>query len=176
LDNAETVLAYWAWEINESLFGMRVLDVVRSIDYVLSRADVSPTGIRLIGKGRGALWSLFAAALDPRVLALVCDSSLLSYASLTRVDRYLYSADVFIPNVLQHFDLPQVAACVADRPLSLLSPVDAMKRPVTMAEARETYQWTAKVYEALGAGSRFRVVEPSTELDPVDQYIKALYP
>jgi cephalosporin-C deacetylase-like acetyl esterase len=174
LDDGETVLSYWAWEINESLFGMRVQDVIRSIDYVLSRSDVSPTGVRLIGKGRGALWSLFAAALDPRVLAVVCDGSLLSYGSLTRVDRYLYSADIFIPGILKYIDLPQVAACVADRPLSLLSPVDAMKRPVTMAEARETYQWTAKIYEAMGAGSRFRVVDRCTELDPVDQYIKAL--
>ena len=90
-----------------------------------------------------------------------------------RVDRYLYSADIFIPGILKHIDLPQVAACVADRPLSLLSPVDAMKRPVTMAEAQETYQWTAKIYEAMGAGSRFRKVGPCAGLEMVDQYLSS---
>jgi hypothetical protein len=92
---------------------------------------------------------------------------------LTRVDRYLYSADVFIPSILQHFDLPQVAACVADRPLSLLSPVDAMKRPVTMAEARETYQWTAEIYKMMRAGDRFRLADRCAGLDIVDQYLSS---
>jgi cephalosporin-C deacetylase-like acetyl esterase len=173
LDDAETVLAYWMWEIDELLFGMRVQDVVRSIDYVLSRPDVSQTGVRLIGKGRGALWSLFAAALDARVLAVVCEGGLLSYGNLTRVDRYLYSADIFIPSILQHFDLPQVAGCVADRGLALLSPVDAMKNPVTMPAARETYQWTASIYEAMGAGGRFRIVNRCAGLDIVDQYLNS---
>jgi cephalosporin-C deacetylase-like acetyl esterase len=171
LDNAETVMSYWAWEINESLFGMRVQDVIRSIEYGLGRSDVSHTGIRLIGKGRGALWSLFAAALDPRVLSVVCENGLLSYGSLTRVDRYLYSADIFVPNILRHMDLPQVAACIADRPLVLLSPLDAMKRPVTMPAARESYQWTAKIYEAMGAGARFRIETRFEDLDIVEQYL-----
>lgn len=173
LDNAETVMSYWAWEIDESLFGMRVHDVVRSIDYVLSRPDVIQTGVRLIGKGRGALWSLFAAALDPRVLAVVCEDSLLSYGSLTRGDRYLYSADVFIPSILQRFDLPQVAACVADRPLALLSPVDAMKNSVTKPAVREAYQWAAKIYEMMGAGGQFRIVDRCADLDIVDQYLNS---
>lgn len=171
LDNAETVMSYWAWEINESLFGMRVQDVIRSIDYVLGRPDVSHAGIRLIGKGRGALWSLFAAALDPRVLSVVCEKSLISYGSLTRADRYVYSADIFVPNILRHFDLPQVAACIADRPLVLLSPVDAMKSLVTMAAARESYQWTANTYEAMGAGARFRIVSRCEDRDNVQQYL-----
>jgi len=173
LDNGETVISYWTWEINELLFGMRVQDVVRSIDYVLSRSDVSSAGVRLIGRGRGALWALFAAALDPRVLAVVCEGGLLSYGSLTRVDRYLHSADVFVPKILQQMDLPQVAACVADRSLTLISPVDAMKNPVTAAAARETYQWTAKIYETVGAGDRFRVADRCADLDKVDQYLSS---
>lgn len=171
LDDAETVMSYWAWEINESLFGMRVQDVIRSIDFVLGRPDVSHAGIRLIGKGRGALWSIFAAALDPRVLSVVCENGLLSYGSMTRADRYLYSVDIFVPNILRHFDLPQVAACIADRPLVLLSPVDAMKNPVTMAAARESYQWTAKTYEAMGAGARFRIITRSEDREIVEQYL-----
>jgi hypothetical protein len=48
-----------------------------------------------------------------------------------------------------------------------------MKRPVTMAEAQETYQWTAKIYEAMGAGSRFRKVGPCAGLEMVDQYLSS---
>ena len=106
-----------AWEMDESLFGMRVRDVVRSVDYALSRADSAQDGVRVIGKGMGALWALFAATLDPRIRALVCDHGLLCYRALTASDRHLHGANVFIPDVLKHFDLPDVAAAARPGPL-----------------------------------------------------------
>ena len=48
LEDAQTAMAYWLWEINESLLGMRVLDVLRSVDYVLSRPDVDRPGVHLV--------------------------------------------------------------------------------------------------------------------------------
>jgi len=174
LDDAETAMSYWAWEINESLFGMRVQDVVRSVDYVLSRPDVDQRGVWLIGKGMGALWALLAAALDTRILAAVCEQGLLSYRHLTAADRYLHGADIFIPGVLKHFDLPQVAAAVADRPLVLLAPVDAMKNPVDTRIARGVYEWTRAAYLVAGAESHFRILRRFEDADPADQYLDLL--
>jgi len=172
LDNVETVMTYMAWEMNESLFGMRVRDVVRSVDYALSRPDAG--GVRVIGKGMGALWALFAAALDPRIQSVVCDSGLLSYRSLTGTDRYLHEASIFIPGVLRNFDLPQVAAAVAGRPLALLAPVDAMKMPVELGIARKAYEGAQAVYTAAGAADRFQVVGRSEKVDRADQYLDLL--
>jgi hypothetical protein len=87
----------------------------------------------------GALWTLFAAALDNRIQTVVCEGGLLSYRALTSVDRYLHGADVFIPDVLNHFDLPQVAAAV-DRRVVIVAPVDAMKNPVEISRARDLYR------------------------------------
>ena len=174
LDNAQTALAYWSWEINESLFGMRVQDVIRSVDYALSRSDVNRAGVRLIGKGQGALWSLFAAALDPRILATVCHGGLLSYRTLTQGDRYRYSADIVLPGVLKRFDLPQVAAAVADRPLALLAPVDAMRNSVDVGLARKTYQWTQEAYNAVGAAGRFRSMDSCGGASTVERYLELL--
>ena len=99
---------------------------------IMSPAAIMPTrqNLHVIGKGMGGLWCLYAAALDPRIRCLISVQSLLSYRSLTQVDRYLYGADVFVPDVLLHFDLPQVAAAIAGRPLTLIQPKDAMKNTV----------------------------------------------
>ncbi|HYM12674.1 MAG TPA: alpha/beta hydrolase family protein [Bryobacterales bacterium] len=172
LDDADSALAYWAWEIDESLFGMRVQDVVRSVDYVLSRPGAG-SGVQVIGKGMGALWSLYAAALDPRIESVICEGGLLSYRSLTSVDRYLHSANIFIPNVLTHFDLPQVAAAVAARPLALVSPVDAMKAPVSVLAAREAYEPARQAY-AQAAADRFRIVSRDPTLEAAEQYLALL--
>jgi pimeloyl-ACP methyl ester carboxylesterase len=164
LDDIETVMTYWTWEMNESLFGMRVQDVIRSVDYALSRSDVDASGVRLVGKGMGALWSLYAAALDHRIVSVVCEGGLLAYRNLTEVDRYVHGADIFIPGVLKHFDLPHVAAAVADRRLVLLRPVDAMKVAVEESRARKAYEWTREAYAKIGAADRFRILgrEPHT--------------
>ena len=174
VDNPECAITYMAWEINQDLFGMRVFDVVRSVDYVLSRPDVDQSGLVVIGKGAGALWSLYAAALDSRIHALVMDDGLLSYRALTSVDRYLTESSLFIRDVLKSFDLPQVAAAVADRPLAIISPRGPMNQDVEISEARKGYQWTSKVYANLGASDRFRVSPKSPDMSLADQYLKSL--
>jgi cephalosporin-C deacetylase-like acetyl esterase len=158
LFDVETAASYMAWMMNESLFGMRVQDVVRAVDYILSRADVDPNGVRVIGKGAGALWALYAAALDHRIDEVLCEDGLLSYRALAQVDRYLHGAGIFVPDVLKHFDLPQVAAALAGRRLTLRNPVDAMKRPVRVEAARQAYTWTEQVYSNCGARDRFQIV------------------
>jgi cephalosporin-C deacetylase-like acetyl esterase len=158
VDSVETQMTYMSWEMNESLFGMRVQDVVRSVDYVLNRPDVDSANVRAVGSGRGALWVLFAAALDARILAAVCEQGLLSYRMLTATDRYTHGADIFIPSILEHLDLPQVAAAIVPRRLSVVAPVDAMKRPIDAAAAERAYDWTRKVYTNAGAREQFRIV------------------
>jgi cephalosporin-C deacetylase-like acetyl esterase len=167
-------MTYWTWEMNESLFGMRVLDVIRSVDYILTRADADHDGVRLIGKGMGALWSLYAAALDERITSVICEGGLLSYHSLTEVDRYSHGADIFIPSVLNHFDLPQAAAAIADRRLTLLHLVDAMKALVEESRALVAYRWTQEVYSNLGSRDRFQVLGGTPEGYQAGQYLKLL--
>jgi len=157
VNDAETTMQVAAWEIDESLFGMRVQDVVRAVDYTLTRPDVDRSGVRAIGRGMGALWVLFAAALDERIARAVCHEGLLSYRTLTSADRYLHGASIFIPDVLKHFDLPEVAAAVAGRPLAILSPVDGMKSAVDEQTARDAYQLAFQAYAAAGQPDSFQV-------------------
>ena len=174
VDNAECAMTYMMWEINEDLFGMRVLDVIRSIDYVLSRPDVEPHGVRLVGRGAGALWSLYAAALDTRVTALLAHEGLLSYRALTRVDRYLTESSLFVRNVLTQFDLPQIAAAVAERPVAVLAARGPMEEHVDLGTARRTYRWTEHVYGNLGVKDHFRVLPLNPESSLASQYLDLL--
>jgi cephalosporin-C deacetylase-like acetyl esterase len=174
LFNVDTAMAYMAWYMNQSLIGQRVQDVRRSVDYALSRQDSNSSGVWVIGKGMGALWALYAAALDPRIKSVVCHRGLLSYRSLTATDRYLHGADVFVLDVLNHFDLPQVAAVVAGRRLSLLSPVDPMQQPVDTAAAAEAYRWTQDTYIAAGARDRFHISTIHSDQSLAAQYLRLL--
>jgi cephalosporin-C deacetylase-like acetyl esterase len=157
LFDLETAMQYMTWFMDESLLGMRVRDVVRSVDYVSSRPDVDKQNIHVIGKGMAGLWCLYAAALDPRIRSLISVHGLLSYRALTGSDRYRYGADVFVLNALLHYDLPQVAAAMNGRPLTLIQPLDAMKKSVSPDAAEQAYRWTRDCYESAGAGNRFQI-------------------
>jgi hypothetical protein len=152
---------------------MRVHDLMRSVDYALSRTDADRSGVDVIGKGAGALWVLFAAALDGRIRAIIAERGLVSYACLTRVDLYLHSAGVFVRDVLTSFDLPHVAAAVSDRPLALLSPINPMKE-VDISMAQEAYEFTRQAYARAGAAGRFALVKPEGESNTADQYLRLL--
>ena len=145
LFDVETAMAYLAWYLDESLLGMRVHDVIRAVDYALTRGDVNRERVRITARGAGALWSLFAAALDTRIASLTAERMLLSYKTLASSDRYLHNASAFLKDGLLHTDLPQVAALVAPRPVTLIDPVDPMKRVVNAATAATIYRIATNV-------------------------------
>jgi hypothetical protein len=173
LFSVETAAAYMAWTMDRCLFGMRVQDVMRAVDYTLSRPDADRSGVDVIGKGAGALWALYAAALDTRIRAVIAERGLISYRSLTGTDRYLHTAGVFVRDVLKSFDLPHVAAAIADRRLVLLSPTGPMKEPDVAATA-QAYEFTRQAYARAGAPGRFQVTGDRAGISAAEQYIRLL--
>jgi hypothetical protein len=145
----ETALTYMAWFMDEDLLGLRVADIVRAMDYAQTRSDIDRGNLRVLGHGAAALWTMFAAVLDRRIVNLVCERGLLSYGTLAQVDRYTHGAGIFVRDILLHFDLPEIAASLNDRSLTLASPVDHLKRPVPLDAARRAY--------AVAESNRFQI-------------------
>lgn len=155
LFNVETAMAYMAWYLDRCLCGMRVQDVVRSVDYALSRGGRQ--GVEAIGVGAGALWVLLAAVLDPRIESVTCERGLLSYGTLASTDRYVHNASSFVRDILLSFDLPQVAAALAPRELRIVRPVDAMRRPAPAGLVRQTFRAAQDAYSKAGAAAKFQL-------------------
>jgi cephalosporin-C deacetylase-like acetyl esterase len=156
LFDVETAITYMTWYMDECLLGMRVEDVIRSVDYAFSRPDVDQQQFRIAGQGAGALWVLFAAVLDSRISDVTAERGLLSYGTLARVDRYTHGTGIFVKDILQSFDLPQVTAALAGRKVTLVSPVDHLKRPVDLETARRCYSPAEAAFQK--AGGHFQIV------------------
>jgi len=170
----DTAMAYASWSMNKSLLGMRVIDVIRSIDYVFEREGKAQGDVHLVGKGAAALWCLYAAALDQRINHLICEDGLISYTSITESDRYLYGAAEFVPDILCHLDLPDVASAIAPRSLLLIAPMDAMLKPVDSSEALEVYRTTREAYATLGVEKSFRIENQDAGKNTARQLLEAL--
>jgi hypothetical protein len=99
---------------------------------------------------------------------------LLSYRALTSVDRYVTESSLFARNVLTRFDLPQVAAAVAERPVAVLAPVGPMKEHVDLAAARRAYRWAEQANGNLDFRDRFQVSVLNPETTLASQYLDLL--
>jgi pimeloyl-ACP methyl ester carboxylesterase len=141
---------YYALMLNRTVFGMQLLDVIRALDYLQTRPDVETGLIRCIGHGMGGLLALHAAAMDERIAGVVARAALATYRSLILDPTVAYGGEVIVPGVLAHYDLPDIAACVAPRPVSLVGAVDQHKRPLSAEALQEDYGWAASVYRLLG--------------------------
>jgi hypothetical protein len=93
--------------------------------------------IGLLGSGGLGKSALFAAALTPRIAAVVAEISNLSYRKEANVDSL---SDV--PRFLAAMDLPMVVALVAPRYCWIHYPSD-----IDDEEFRSSYGWSVSFYE-----------------------------
>lgn len=113
------------------LFGMRVFDITRCIDYLESRAGIEVSRIGVCGDGLGGMLAVFASAVDERVQWVAASGMV---GSMIPEKEWLagtfpwgplpgkYEAlpmCAFVPNLLKYADVADVVALAADRPVML---------------------------------------------------------
>ena len=152
LHNSDVALANMAWSLGESLFAMRVKDLLRAVEFGTQFGKVHLAGVYM-----GALWATFAAALDARIASVSIQNGLTSFRSLAEHGRFAHSPSQFVPGILKQMDIPTVAGLIAPRPLAILDPVDHDKQIIGLSETRRKFASTAAAYQALRAEKHFAI-------------------
>jgi cephalosporin-C deacetylase-like acetyl esterase len=106
------------------VIGQRVWDILRCLDYLKTRQDVEGSQIRVLGRGPAGLAALMAGALDESVRSVLLDRTLATYASIVDAEDYAIALDWFVPGILQHFDIPDIAAAIYPRPVWITNALD----------------------------------------------------
>jgi hypothetical protein len=133
------------------LLGQRVGDLLAVI---AALDDEYHARFRVIGKGTAGLIALHAAALDPRIGSLTLDHSLVSWSDVVRTPLARGQLTNIVPGALATYDLPDLAATLAPRPLSIQAAVDASGHPLAQDELAAAYASCTSAYRALDAAAR----------------------
>lgn len=145
-----------------SIVGKYVQDVRRVVDYLLTRRDVNPQAIGIIGHSLGSHTAIFAAAFDERIRACVSNGGTHCWDEGERFHwcvgetadggqwEYLRQARAFLENrpVRPPFSFVELTALIAPRPLLIMMTENGVRRQRIgdfLGQVRRTYQ-------ALGAG------------------------
>jgi hypothetical protein len=126
--------------VGKSLVGMRAADITRAVDVLRDRADVDDTRIYALGRNAAAVPLLHAAALDERISRIGLDRMLISYDSVAAqpINRGIFE-DV-VPGALKHYDLPDLAAKLAPRTVTIVDLLNPVGELVPLEKASAAYR------------------------------------
>lgn len=135
-------------DFGQPLPGRRAFDLLRAVDFVTSRPDLTCAGLAVVGRGDDALPALLAAAADTRIQSLAMSGYFHSFISqmrpmepprndlapgwndaqlkgILRTPEYDIDLGSVIPSVLLSVDVPDLVALVAPRKVLFCQAPDA---------------------------------------------------
>jgi cephalosporin-C deacetylase-like acetyl esterase len=104
-----------AEQVDKTLLGMRVDDVLHAIDFFAAGETVDPKQITAEASGHLGLVLLHAAALDPQLKHITIDHVLESYHTLLEAPMPLDAPQDILPGVLQKYDIPDLVRVLGPR-------------------------------------------------------------
>jgi dienelactone hydrolase len=118
----------YAWGsliLGKPLVGQRVTDILAVIAAVRKHPATAGRRLRVAAAGKVAIPALFATALDNGIEALYLSGALTSFRDVVDSEIYQQPFGNFVPGLLNHTDLPDVAAALAPRHLVLAGAINA---------------------------------------------------
>lgn len=134
----------------KTAIGLRVWDVMRTIDYIYSRPEPLNSGLGCLGLSGGGTITLFSAALDPRITAAVVSGSFNTFRD--SIMAILHCACNYVPCLVEHAEMADIAGLIAPRPLLIESGVADPIFPITAARA--AHADLRRIYAVAGVPER----------------------
>lgn len=137
--NSEEDYAWASLILGHPLLGQRVTDILALAAALRAHPDLRGLPLKIGASGSLTVPALFAAALDPAIAEIYLASPLVSYRSIVETEEYNVAFANFLPGILQHTDLPEVAAALAPRRLCLAGTVNAAGQTLDPTAVRAIY-------------------------------------
>ncbi len=145
-------LAYRSLELGRPLFGQRLKDLLATAPRLTKRREWI-----VIGVGVGGLVAAHAAVLDSRISGVVSIQAPISYRSILDTPDSTQPFSSLLPGVLGAYEVRDVYAALAPRPLLIVNPHDPHRRMVARARAESECAWVTDMYAALESLDSLRI-------------------
>lgn len=144
-------ISYVSAAAGDHVMAMRIRDGLAALAYLRERKEIDPGRIIIGGRGLGGVVALHVAAIDGDVAGVFTMDSLAAFEMLATEPAYTWSVQAFLPNVLLHYDLPELVAGL-EMPTLILNPLDHAQQPLNPEAATKLYA------VASGRGDGFRLL------------------
>jgi len=146
-------MSYVSAAMGDHVLAMRIRDGLSALAWLRSRGEVDAGKIVVGGRGMGGVVALHVAAIDGKVAGVFSADGLASFELLATSPHYAWSHEDFLPDVLRHYDLPELTAGL-NMPTLLVNPRGADGRSLDDKAAKSLYRPAAKRGEAFQLHSK----------------------
>jgi hypothetical protein len=143
--NSEEDYAWSSLILGKPLAGQRVTDILSIVRGLLTRPDVARRPVILAARGVLTVPAQFAAALERAIGGLYLAEGLISFRSIVETEVYNYPLGNFVPNLLAHTDLPELAVSIAPRRVTLAGAIDGAGNRMTPEAVRAEFSSMANI-------------------------------
>lgn len=137
--------SWLALMVGKTMVGLRMDDILRGIDVLEERKLLHGGRCFGFGKGLATVDLLHAAVVDSRLSALTLEAGLVSYAAIARTPIHRQVFEAVVPGVLTEYDLPDLVAALAPRPVRIVNARSPLGNPLSVKEMRAAYPSGATV-------------------------------
>ncbi|TVY09440.1 dienelactone hydrolase family protein [Paenibacillus cremeus] len=140
-------------QMGQSLAGIRVFEVMRTVDYAMTRPEIEGSRIGCMGMSGGGMIAALSAAVDKRIIATV-----LSGYACTFADSILsrpHCLDNYVPGMLELGEMPDTLRLIAPRKLFVESgtedavfPIDGARKAMDQLKRHYTAMWVPSHFQA----------------------------
>jgi hypothetical protein len=95
--------------------------------------------------------------LDDRISQVIVEGGLISYAALATAPVHKRMFETIVPNVLAAYDLPDLVAALAPRPVTLVDLRTPAGNVARLQAVRDAYGVGLHAYGAAGAAGKLRL-------------------
>jgi dienelactone hydrolase len=135
----EEAYAWGSIMLGKPLLTQRVADILALVRALQSHPLTSKRGIQIVARDALTVPALFAAAIEPSIEGLYFSGGLVSFRRIVDTEVYDHPFANFVTGLLNHTDLPLLAASIAPRKICLAGSVDAKGRTLPVDGVREAY-------------------------------------
>ncbi|PYT09853.1 MAG: acetylxylan esterase [Acidobacteria bacterium] len=134
----------------QTMIGWRVWDVIRAIDYLLSRSEIDSSRIATMGISGGGTVSLFSAALDERIKVGVVSGYFNTFRD--SILSLSHCIDNYVPGILNYIEMYDIAGLIAPRGLFIES---GERDPIfPIHGSRKAFKKAQDIYSVFGSGKK----------------------
>jgi hypothetical protein len=133
--------------LGETMIGWRVYDIMRTIDWVGTRADLDVARVGCMGISGGGTATVFSTALEPRIQVAMVSGYLNTFRD--SILSLSHCIDNYVPGILKWAEMYDIAGLIAPRPLFVESGTRDNIFPI--AASRESVKRVQQIYDVFGA-------------------------
>jgi len=154
MGNTHYALNNMAISLGYSLAGMMTWDLIRLIDYIQTREDCDPGRIACGGISGGGMQSVWLAAVDDRVKCVITSGYFYGFKE-SFLELSGNCPCNFVPNLWKYFDMGDIGALIAPKPLLIESGIkDHLSGKSGIENVKSQVEIAKQAYKLLGVEDR----------------------